>query len=436
MHAPTLRETVITADKPWEGTTVSGVSVIRDGPLYRLYYSTGAEVAKDVRMFAVAESSDGVRWSKPRVGAVALNGSRENNLVWPVDKGPRSHLVPFVDRNPAAPPGERYKALGVSGQYDVYAAVSGDGLQWRPLQADPVISYVGNDPMIDSTTVAFWDPREQQYVAYVRGWINFRLRSVRRLTSRDFRHWENERYLDFGDSEAEHLYWATPVLYERAPGMILMLTKRFVPWRKFFPDWPYAGLSEIVLLSSRDGLRFDRTFLDPYIPPGPDPKNWHERAISPVAGLFEISPEEMAFYYNENVRTATARIRRAVVRTDGFVSVHAPWSGGEFVTKPFVVEGEALEINYSTSVAGSIRVEILDANGQPVPGFRLDECAEIFGDEMSGAVEWRRGHHEVLTPDRREIPNLASDLSYPLRGKVVQLRFVMKSADLFSFRIR
>jgi hypothetical protein len=141
-------------------------------------------------------------------------------------------------------------------------------------------------------------------------------------------------------------------------------------------------------------------------------------------------------YYFEHYRSDTVRLRRATLRPDGFISISAPYQGGEFTTRPFVVEGQELELNYSSSVAGSIRVEIQDETGKPIPGFRLEESAEIFGDELSRVVEWRRGHADLLTNDGREIPFKPSYLTPALRGRTVRLRFVMKAADLFSFRLR
>jgi len=76
-------------------------------------------------------------------------------------------------------------------------------------------------------------------------------------------------------------------------------------------------------------------------------------------------------------------------------------------------------MNFSTSVAGGIRVEIQDAEGKPIPGFTLADCPEIFGDALQRAVAWKSG------PD---VSRLA--------GRPVRLRFVMKDADLYSFRFR
>ena len=110
-------------------------------------------------------------------------------------------------------------------------------------------------------------------------------------------------------------------------------------------------------------------------------------------------------------------VRHYSLRLDGFVSVQAPLSGGEFVSKPLLFAGEQLVMNFSTSAAGSIRVELQDALGQPLTGFTLADCPEIFGDSLEQIVRWRAGS------------GLGS-----LAGKPIRLRFVLKDADLYSIR--
>jgi hypothetical protein len=107
------------------------------------------------------------------------------------------------------------------------------------------------------------------------------------------------------------------------------------------------------------------------------------------------------------------------LRTDGFVSVHAPYDGGELITKPLTFSGRALEINYATSAAGGIRAEIQDASGNPISGFTLAECPEIVGDEIERVVAWKGGS------------NLTA-----LAGRPIRLRFVAHDADLYSLRFR
>ena len=76
-------------------------------------------------------------------------------------------------------------------------------------------------------------------------------------------------------------------------------------------------------------------------------------------------------------------------------------------------------VNYATSVTGGLRVEVQDAAGQPLDGYRLSECVEIFGDEVERVVRWENG----------------SDVR-SLAGRAVRLRFVMAAADLYAIQFR
>ena len=53
----------------------------------------------------------------------------------------------------------------------------------------------------------------------------------------------------------------------------------------------------------------------------------------------------------------------------------------------------------------------------PSPGFGLDDCPEVFGDDLERTVTWKSG----------------MDVSR-LSGQPVRLRFLLKDADLYSIR--
>jgi hypothetical protein len=180
---------------------------------------------------------------------------------------------------------------------------------------------------------------------------------------------------------------------------------------KYFKD-----CSDAVLFSTRGGERYDRTFLEAFLRPGLGAENWVSRTNYPALNVVQTGPGEMSFYANRNYGQPTAHVARYALRLDGFASVNA---GGEMLTKPLRFRGRALEINYATSAAGSVRVEIQDAEGKPVPGFALADCREIIGDQIAREVSWAGG----------------GDVS-SLAGKPVRLRFVLKDADLFSLRFR
>lgn len=75
---------------------------------------------------------------------------------------------------------------------------------------------------------------------------------------------------------------------------------------------------------------------------------------------------EMSLYVQRDYDQQTAHLNRMTLRIDGFASVSAPYIGGEMVAKPFTFSGKELEINYSTSAAGGLRIEIQEASGVPV----------------------------------------------------------------------
>ncbi len=419
LHSPRPAEEVIRMDKPWEDETMYDSVVIKDGDRYRMWYRTNF----NARPFytGYAESADGVRWTKPNLGLIEFRGSKENNLVWTsgADGAMGCVLSIFKDANPDTPESQRYKGFATrisspAGETGILGLVSPDGLRWELLREELIL----RGAAFDSHNLAFWDAARGEYVAFVRDFLGD-IRHIQRATSADFRTWSKLEFIDLGDSPLEDLYKNAAVSYYRRPDILLMFPKRFLPTRKADPSWPHVGLSDIVFMSSRDGVRWDRRFMEAFIRPGRDPLNWHERAIEVGQGLVPTGEDEMSLYYIEHYRTDSVRIRRGVLREDGFVSVNAPYAGGELVTRPLLFAGNRLTINYATSAAGSIRVEIMDADGKAVPGFAAQDAAEIFGDQTDRVVKWQE----------------AADVSQ-FAGEPIRLRFVLKDADLFSFRFR
>lgn len=424
LHSPVPKETVLELDRPWEDSTMYDPTVIFENGRYRMWYRANF----NARPFhtGYAESADGIHWTKPELGLIEFGGSKQNNIVWPVSGGKGHTLSFFRDGNPRAPAEERYKAIGLESEKVtgktravLYGMVSPDGLRWRQAGSEPILRAPLDDPQFDSHNIALWDSARNQYAIYARGWARHKVRDIRRFTSADFRNWSEGRYVDFGEAPAEELYKNAAIPYFRRPDIILMFPKRFLPNRKFDPGWKEDGLSDLVLTFSRDGIRFDRRFLEAFLRPGPDPLNWHERAIEAGPTLVPAGPAEMALYYMEHYRSAKVRIRRGVLRTDGLVSLRGGYQGGQFLTKPIRIDGSGLLLNYSTSAAGSVRVEIQDAAGRALPGFALSDCAEIFGDEIERRVAWKSG----------------ADLAR-LAGQSVRLKVEIKDGDLYSYRIQ
>ncbi len=432
LHQPRRASVAIAAEKPYELGHIGYMVAIEDGGRFRAWYRGNADrpgKTMDGPFAAYAESDDGVHWTKPNLGIYEYEGSKDNNLVW---LGPGYNMGPFRDDNPDAREDERYKALARNG--GLLALASPDGLHWRLMQDEPVMT----EGPFDSHNIAFWDGWREEYVAYARGVggvdtgsdgpahgggvRNFKggVRWIRRATSKDFVNWSSLENIDTGDAPFEHFYTNSCVQYERAPGTYLMFPSRFVVDRVIDPDWYNGpGVSDVVMMSSRDGLNFDRSFLEGFVRPGLDKENWHERGVYMERGVLLNSPTEMSLYGMEHSKYPSVHIERYALRTDGFVSINAGYSGGEMITRPFTYTGGELELNYSTSAVGSVRVEVQDAEGRPLPGLALDDCPETFGDEIEGVVRWEGS------------PDLSA-----LAGTPVRLRFALKDADVYAFRFR
>lgn len=423
LHEPVKREVVLVTDKPWEGPTCCYFSVVQDGKTVRLYYrgsAANSDHSAD-QVTCVAESTDGIHFTRPKLGLIEAGGTKDNNVVW---RGVESHnFAVTLDANPAAKPNERYKALaglkdpGKNWQEGatpggLFAFGSADGLRWHKLQPEPVMT----KGAFDSQNLAFWDARRGSYVCYSR--IFTTVRAIQSNTSPDFLHWsEGQPNIYQADAPVEHFYTSATMACPGAPHLLLAFPKRFMSARKKIPEHKIAGVSDAVFMTSRDGIHWDRSFLDAWVRPGPDPKNWTDRNCMTAWGIVETAPDEWSLYVSEHYRSADNRLRRVTVRKQGFGSMHADAKGGEFITKPLRFTGDKLVLNYATSAAGSIQVEIQDDKGSPIPGYTLADMPVLYGDELEAVARWKSG----------------TDL-HALVGKPVRLRVVMRDADLYALR--
>jgi hypothetical protein len=279
---------------------------------------------------------------------------------------------------------------------------------------------------LDSMNLAFWDTTRNQYVCFLRNSIRRPgrdgVRGIVTAVSSDFVHWTKPVFLKYPGAPLEHLYTSQIAPYDRAPHIFLGFPKRYVPTRTAVQH-QHSGVSDGVFMSSRDGLSFKR-WGEAIIRPGPQQDCWVNRNHMTGWGILttksEIpgTPDDLSIYSTEGYYTGRdVKLRRFTYRIDGFVSVQAPLAGGELLTKPIVFSGHQLRLNFSTSAAGSIRVEIQDRAGRPIDGFALQDCPEMFADAIDRTVTWRNGS------------NVRS-----LAGKSIRLRIQLKDADLYAFQ--
>ena len=149
-----------------------------------------------------ATSVDGHRWVKPELGLVEFQGSTANNIV----KRHVGGACVFKDRR-EPDPSRRYKLFyspgsggGESPDPDrpgktlMTVAFSGDGARWGASIALPQVPASGTHPC------AFWDERQQKYVAFTRKHEGGANRVVSRTESPDFVNWSRDEVVLRGAS--------------------------------------------------------------------------------------------------------------------------------------------------------------------------------------------------------------------------------------------
>jgi len=428
---------LVTNDQPWEVKRGAGVSVydtvLKDNGRVRLWYDVYEGETK-ARRVAYAESTDGIHFTKPKLNLHEVDGSRANNIVLP---GIIGGCAVWID--PKAPPQQRYKTQAKvypSGQFHIHT--SPDGLRWS-LLARPKIGHK------DTQSIIFWDPVVRRYVLYTRAKIRHKdprgnYRMVRRLESDDLTQWENEQIVMRADQAdlatyktstpqpPVDYYGATVFKYPDANGVYVMLAQAFWHLRDRAPI-PRLGPNafDVRLAVSRDGKTFHRVGgWAPFLRLGPTGR-FDSKMVWALPNPIRMGDELWFYYAGSNTDHAGQRapaaskkltgIGRAVMRLDGFVSADADYAGGEIVTPVIRFAGKSLQLNLDTSGGGCVRVELLDVQGQPIPGFTRNDATPLCGNSVRMPATWGK---------TRDVSNLA--------GKPVKLRFLMRDCKLYAFQ--
>lgn len=437
VNAAQQRETVIRADKPWEQLMISlFLTVLDDGSKLRMWYICRDK--NNIPNVAYAESTDGVNWTKPNLGIVEYEGSKDNNLVG------LSSLEGTVFRDERAPVEERYCYITHLLEKDggMVRFHSPDGLRWKRDQ-EPLMKFGA-----DSQAVTFWDERAGKYALYLRGWEQradtYLYRTVVRVdlpsltsplsvvpTDKSRRLWGKEKpavidtefpqvlATDEKDPPNSDVYTISAQPYPLDP-------RWYVGFPSFFQrvDARKKGCLDVQFIGSRDGFEWHRYDREPYASPG--------IIGSGSEGMVFMGPHLVVrgdelwqygtgFYSihgdSESRKHKTdGIIFRYVQRVDGFVSLDFGAGGGSAVTQPVKVDGLQLALNADTAVLGHLRVGLLDAEGKVIEGYGLENAEILRINSTKALVKWKGG----------------SDLSL-LKGRDVRLILKGERARLFSF---
>jgi hypothetical protein len=408
-----------------------------------------------------AESTDGVRFTKPNVSLFELDGSKENNIVSVAATGDV-----FLDKHDA--PERRFKAnmdmrpdkqtlpwseAEEVGKHWTCLFMSPDGIHWKrsPKVVFPI--YLGHKQS------AIRDDRLEKWVIYLRA---------------------HRPHRCFGrvEVEADNLdkpYPFTPLPGKRydQPGKVPLTLELPVvmdrdekdppggqpytmnAWKYYAAEDAYyafvsmwydarreTGASdrvEVQLAISRDGIKWHRPWRTALISPGSpsldasgqiwplatpiirDGEIWLYYLSSPETHLGRRNPPnyqsdtEKPFY--KTPRPNTSVVARAIWRIDRLVTAEAGANGGWIVTPPIRFRGKRLIVNADCGASGSLRVGPERPNGDPIRGYSSAEAIPIQGNGPALPVSWNRSG------------NLGQ-----LAGQPVRLGFELKGAKLYSFQ--
>jgi len=435
--------------------------------------------------WAYATSSDGLRWNKPDLGLEQFGGASARNCL-PLgphpEKGTRSIAR---DPRPETPAARRY--LGVRFTYDgEFVSFSPDGLHWTEHIGNPVW-FVPSD-MIH----VMWDDHRQKFVAFYKVWelkgrevrptgpkdgipfvahlptftpkdlgngmtefegpcITFRPPGAAEVQKQKFilrsgkqsaddgggvslsGEWNAKRVQAFAESD-DGIHWRNEQVVLRAdaqdPPTANIQYLFVIPCGGYYLGFATlhdeAGYFRIQLAWSADGLSWQRPSRVPWLDVGPeksfdcgmvlgpaDPILWEQEMWFPYGG-FPIRHDSKETNWESAIGMAT-------MRRDGFAAWEAGDEPGQLVTQPFRCNGDRLFIN-AEAQNGLAAVEVLDEKGKPLKGFDAKSCRAVAADtltkERDGWIQWKK------EKDLRR-----------LQGKLIQLRFTLRNARLYSFRI-
>lgn len=364
----------------------------------------------------------------------------------------------FLDPHDADP-ARRYKLFLLKSQpkFDratdgVHAFTSPDGLNF--VEVGRVLPCFTDNPAI-----MLWDERISKHVVYLRA-LAYDSPNQRRIARielddplkpwphresqdpRAFLSTENVPVVLQADDEDEpnsDIYYNAATIYGGAQDVYLMFTTQF---RHFTPQvhpflvtprpgqWEDFGPLEVQLAVSRDGVHWQRPSREPYFPTGLVDE-W-DRWYAVMGPGIARRGNYLYQYYNSSGRLHDGAYVRAEYeksapqmggigivrqRLDGFVSADADYRGGWLETPPFTFRGKELRLNIDTGAMGTAFVELRDADGQPIPGFTLNESEEICGNFIDQRVYWK-GSADVGS----------------LAGRPIRIYFKLKRAKLYAFQ--
>ncbi|HSU65653.1 MAG TPA: hypothetical protein VLJ39_02170, partial [Tepidisphaeraceae bacterium] len=186
----------------------------------------------------------------------------------------------------------------------------------------------------------------------------------------------------------------------------------------------FPKLTQLKVAFSRDGFHWDRSDRDVFIAATKKEGDWDRGYVRAAGGCCLVVGDQLYFYYSadsgfneEHVPYiyAGGSTHVAMLRRDGFASMHAEGPGGDLLTRPVQFGGRYLFVN-ADAPEGALTAEVQDENGQVIAPYSAAHCVPVGGDHCKLRIDW----------------NGAADLS-AVSGRTVRFRFHLKAGKLYAF---
>jgi hypothetical protein len=414
---------ILTADQPWEGNILQMPCVLWD-PGLRIYHMYYWAVVGDSIYTCYARSQDGQQWDKPMLNLHAgPDGSKENNIVLRGEGNVAR--TRYVVLNPRTDdPKRRFLALYIDNVPNLteFAASSPDGLNWITEKKIGDLRHVTGS---NATSNPPFFLIEQQWGKDPKD--GHRYRAIWRTESQDMKNWSGGQLVierqpdDNPDLEFYHAcsHFLGSQTYAGIHFGYLYLFHSESTRGVRNDRVRLAGTVDTALMISRDTVRWTRVDRRRrFFPLGPE-GSWESQMnfVSPEV----VVGDRMLFYYSgwkkeHGASDNEAAIGLATLPLDRFVSMEPKMDSGSLTTKPFKLEGDRLLTNVETR-GGELRIEVLNEDGDTIPGYEAASCVPITTDALRAEVQWR------------------GESLKGLAGKRIRLRFHFTQANLFTFLV-
>ncbi len=369
---------------------------------YRMWY-TGYDQAGE-RQVCYATSRDGLRWEKPKLNLADYHGSRQNNLVSINGAEPMKGLCALVIHDPEDPdPGRRFKMLreiAVPGlSWRIFAAVSPDGLRWTG---------VANNQHINSTQIEPTGFTKLNGVYYLNGHSGAirhpvpgaHKRAMQTFISYDFEHWTQAAHMSF---RRDNIPPRPPTDFEGNRGEQVHVGAAL--WNRgnvvlgFYGQYHNptndrrTSVCDIGLITSYDAMHFREPIPDFKIIPSFEEPDRAEPRLIQGQGFLNVGEKTFVYYgiWTEVNRDGPTGVRVATWPRDrlGHFQPAPNAQDAHCVSTLLQKSGARVFLNADgLSTDCRFKVEILDEQFRPLPGYSADAAGVVGQSGFRQPVSW------------------------------------------------